>query len=204
MSQEQIDQLRIEADARRQAITGDVDMLTDRVLPSRIVERQKARFSQRVSTARDSVFGTPDHRRPASSHGAGDDSGTSLAERASNATDHVKNAPGAVAEFADGNPVAAGLVGLGLGLLAATLIPASRAEQKIARDIEPQIETVATELARSGQAAVDEVKPAALAAKDEVADSAKESAHEVQEHAHGAAEKLRDTAKSDVDDLRTS
>ena len=69
---EELEQLRQEAEMRRQAIATDVDLVTDRVDPSRIADRQKAKFSERVGSLKSTVFGSSDNERSQSS-----DDGTS-------------------------------------------------------------------------------------------------------------------------------
>ena len=128
MTDQNIADLRREADDRRDAIARDVELVTDRVAPSRIADRQKAKVRRGFEGVRDTVFGTSDrHRSDVDNHDE------SLRDKASGALDHAKQAsPDSVGEFAEGNPLAAGLIGLGIGLLAAALIPSTREERQVA------------------------------------------------------------------------
>ncbi len=199
----ELDQLRDEADQRRAAIATDVELVTDRVAPGRIADRQKARFGERVSGIRASVFGTPDRRRGSAEPSTSDDS--SMSARAGGALDSVKDsAPDSVADFTEGNPLAAGLIGLGVGLLAAALIPETREEQRIAREVQTNIDDAAAELSQAGQQVAENVRPAADDAVANVKGSATDSAKNVKDDATGAASDVADTAKSEADRAKPS
>lgn len=202
MSDQSLSELRQEADARRDAIARDVELVTDRVSPGRIADRQKAKFRQQVSGVRDSVFGTSDRNRVDHRSSYQVDSGTSMKDRAGDAVQHVKDAtPNSVGEFAEGNPLAAGLIGLGLGLLAATLIPTTPEEQKIADKAQDTIDSAAEQIAHSGQQAAEAVKPAAADAVAEVKSSAQDSVESIKSDAKDAAGEVKDDAKDKAHDV---
>jgi len=201
MSDQSISDLRREADQRRDAIARDVELVTDRVAPGRVADRQKARLRQQVTGVRNSVFGTSDRDRSIATGQSGD---ASMSDRASNAVDKVKEStPDSVGEFTEGNPLAAGLIGLGVGLLAATLIPSTREEQQLADRAQDSVDSAARELARSGQQAAEAVKPAAQDAAAEVKGSAQQSAQSVKSDAQQAASDVQGTAKAKADDVRS-
>ena len=197
MTDQSISELRSEADARRDAIARDVELVTDRVAPGRIADRQKARFSQRVSRVRDSVFGTSDKNRSMDSSPSLKDKASSAVERANDAT------PDSVGEFTEGNPLAAGLIGLGMGFLAATLIPTTPEEQKIADQAQDSIDSAAKQIAQSGQQAAEAVKPAAENAVAQVKTSAQDSVDTVKDDAKGAAHDVKDIAQSTAHDVHS-
>ena len=197
MTDQSISELRSEADARRDAIARDVELVTDRVAPGRIADRQKARFSQRVSRVRDSVFGTSDKNRSMDSSSSLKDKASSAVERANDAT------PDSVGEFTEGNPLAAGLIGLGMGFLAATLIPTTPEEQKIADQAQDSIDSAAKQIAQSGQQAAEAVKPAAENAVAQVKTSAQDSVDTVKDDAKGAAHDVKDIAQSTAHDVHS-
>ncbi len=191
--------LRRQADEQRDAIARDVDLVTDRVSPSRVADRQKAKVRQSVGSVRESLFGTSDRHRLASDH---DDS---LRDRASHALDRANEAtPDSVGEFTEGNPLAAGLIGLGIGLLAATLLPQSREEQRIADKAQDTLDNAAGELARAGQQTAEAIKPAVTDAVDEVKTSAHESVESVKTDAQNAATDVKDTAITATKDVQAT
>jgi|GEM_PF-4611487 len=201
MSDQSLTDLRREADDRRDAIARDVELVTDRVDPSRVAGRQKAKLNQRVSGLRNSVFGSSDRNR--FSNTDSDDS-TSVSDRASDAMQQVKDStPDSVGEFTEGNPLAAGLIGLGVGLLASTLIPTTPEEQRLVDDNQDSIDTAARQMARSGQKAAEAVKPAVENAAAEVKSSAQDSAQSVKGDAKAAASDVQAHAKDKAQDIKS-
>lgn len=195
MAEQEIDQLRDDAARQRQAIARDIEYVGDRVSPGRIVERRRAVVVQRFGGMRNSVFGSPDPKGNREPSGQQDD-GDSLRSKASGAVDTVKGkTPGSVADFAEGNPLAAGLIGLGLGLLAATLIPETREERQIADQAQDHVDNLAGEVGRSGREAMDNVKPAAQEAAQEVKASAQDSADSVKSDTQSAAQDVKAKAQ---------
>lgn len=198
MTDTQIQDLRREADDRRDAIVRDVDLVADRIAPGRIADRQKAKLRQGVNGMRDTVFGTSDRSRL--------NAGTehdSLRDKAAGAIDRVNEAtPDSVSEFAEGNPLAAGLIGVGIGLLAATLIPTTREEQRVADRAQDTLKDIAGEVARAGHEAADAIKPAVEDAAADVKATAKDAMDTVKDDAKGAADDVTSSAKDTMDDVR--
>lgn len=202
MDDQNIEQLRREAEARRQDLAADVELVADRVSPSRIADRQKAKISGRVDSIRDRVFGSPDHRREAVDDvGSVDhDEARSLSDRAGDAVSRIKDsAPGSVGELAEGNPFAAGIVGLGVGLLVATLLPESTSERQIADSVQEHVDSAAAQLARAGQEAVE---PAARDGLDALKESAHDAVQTVKGEAQAAADDVRQQATDAGDAVR--
>lgn len=195
MAEQEIDQLREDAARQRQAIAQDLEYVGDRVSPGRIVERRRAVVVQRLGGVRNSVFGSPDPKGNAGSASQQDD-GDSLSSKASGALDTVKDkTPDSVSGFTEGNPLAAGLIGLGVGLLAATLIPETREERQIADQAQSHVDDLAGELGRSGREAAENVKPAAQEAAQQVKASAQDSAESVKSDSQSAAQDVKDKAQ---------
>ena len=122
-----------------------------------------------------------------------------MSSAASSATDAVTAAPGAVATKAQGNPLAAGMIAFGAGLLAASLITASQKEQEItgrveetARDAAQPVVEAAKE---SAQQIAGELKPAAQDAVQQVKESASQAVDTTKEQAQSAAQDVKETAQ---------
>jgi ElaB/YqjD/DUF883 family membrane-anchored ribosome-binding protein len=75
--------------------------------------------------------------------------------------------------------MAAGLIAFGAGLLAASIIPTSRREQQLAQQVQPALETVASEAGSAAQGVAGELKEKAQEAAHELKDSAQESVQAV-------------------------
>ncbi|HEX4901923.1 MAG TPA: DUF3618 domain-containing protein [Acidimicrobiales bacterium] len=221
MSDQNIEQLRAEAAMRRQAIATDLELVGDRVSPTRIAERQKAQLRQRVHGVRNSVFGTPDrHRGVGTAHRAygspttepigwqdrdtGDAGGGSLGDRASGAVQTLKEAaPSSLGEATEGNPLGAAIVGFGIGMLAATLLPSSPDEQRAAQRIQGRLEEAGSAVGRTGKEAVEHVKPEAQHAVEDLKESAKESADALKSQVQSKADDVKQTAQAKTDEVRT-
>jgi gas vesicle protein len=222
MTDQNIDQLRAEAAAHRQSIGTDLELMGDRVSPSRIAERRKARLRERVYGMRDTVFGSSDRSRSTGAYGAqpayagttpagqrqqssGTDTDTqSMSDRASGAVDSVKeHTPDSLGEVTEGNPLAAAVAGFGIGMLAATLLPSSPDERRAANKLQGRLDDTAAELGRTGREAVENVKPEAQQAVEDVKESAKDSAESVKSDARSKADSVKDTAQSKTDEVRS-
>lgn len=203
MTDQNLQQLRADAEHRREAIARDVELVTDRVAPGRIADRQKAKVRRSFSSVRSSVFGTSDHaRRPQGTAGHDD---ASLRDRAGSAVERISDStPDSIEEFTEGNPLAAGLIGVGVGLLAATLIPTTDEEQRLADRAQDTIDSAATQVAKAGQHAADAVKPAVEDAAEEVKASAQDSVQAVKGDTRDAAQDVRDHARSRAQEAGTS
>jgi len=219
MSDQNIDQLRAEAAMRRQAIATDLELMGDRVSPTRIAERRKAAFRQRVHGVRNSVFGTSDRHRMAGAQTAneaygyptgydtptyatgtstsgGQDGGSSITDKASSAVDTIKQAaPSSLGEATEGNPFGAAVIGFGIGMLAASLLPSSPDEQRAARKLQGHLEQAGTQLGTTAKEAVQNVAPEAQQAVQDLKDSAKESVESVKSEAQTKAEDVKGTAQ---------
>jgi gas vesicle protein len=221
MTDQNIEQLRAEAAAHRQSIATDLELMGDRVSPSRIAERRKAQLRERVTGFRNTIFGTSDRPRSPRAVGYGQaygaptsigqpqygeygDEGQSLSDRAGGAIDSVKDhTPDSLGQVTEGNPLGAAVVGFGIGILAASLLPSSPDEQRVANKLQGTLEDTAADLGRSGKEAVDNIKPEAQQAVEDVKESAKDSVESVKSDAQSKAEDVKDTAQTKTDEVRS-
>lgn len=157
--------IRAEIERTRRELGQDVDALSDKVNPGKIAHRQTDKVRRAASRLKDRVMGSASDMVD-STHGA-----------VGHAGDVVADAPRRVTSATQGNPVAVGLIAFGVGMLAASLIPASRMEQD----------------------AAEKVKDAATPLMDEMKDVAKESADHLREPAKEAAEAVKERAREGVD-----
>ncbi|HET6480033.1 MAG TPA: DUF3618 domain-containing protein [Actinoplanes sp.] len=149
---EEPDRLRQQIESTRVSLTRDVDMLAEKTSPAKVAQR-------RWTSVKEKVMGSSDHVK----HAAGDTAsqvsdkasqvGDVAGEKAHQAADAVRNAPRAVASQAQGNPLAAGIIAFGVGLLASTLIPVTDAERRAGQqlkdhsgDLTEKVKDVANEM----------------------------------------------------------
>lgn len=180
-------QLREQLDQQRNELGQDLEAIGDRVSPKRVTERKTAAVRQRLSGVRESVMGAKD--TVADKTG---DAGSAITDKVSGAVEQVRQGPELARQGAQGNPLAAGLIAFGGGLLLATALPSSNREQRLVdQSIQPQLDQAAAQVGTMAQETVEAVKPAVQDAVAEVKDTAASSASEVADEAKGAAAEVR-------------
>jgi hypothetical protein len=97
---------------------------------------------------------------------------------------------------AQGNPLAAGVIAFGLGMLVSSLIPSSEKEREAVSQLQDNLEPVkekATEVARDiGEG----LRPAAQDAAESVKTTAQEGAENVKQEGQSAAADVKDQAQA--------
>jgi gas vesicle protein len=197
-------------EATRASLSRDIDELTDKVSPARVVDRRKEAVKGRLGSVRDSVMGAaPDlgavkDKLPGSGSGSGSggSSGPGLSERASGAASSASGAAsGAVDTLgarAQGNPLAAGLVAFGAGMLLSALIPASEKEARVAGQAlevaKEHGQPVLEEAKSVGQQIGADLKESATESAQQVKDTAQESVATVQAEGQSSAQTVKDDA----------
>ena len=116
------DVIRERIEQTRADLSANVDAVGDALDPRQIAHRQADRVRGRVGAVRDRVMGTVHDARD-SVGGTVGDAGGSARSVAGDVASGVRDAPHAVARQTEGNPLAAGLIAFGVGLLAASLLP---------------------------------------------------------------------------------
>lgn len=176
------EQIQRDIERTRANLSTDVDRLTEKVSPGRVVGRRVERVKGGATSVKERVMGA------APSTG---DLTSSIGDAASSVGDAAGNAPAAVRRQTQGNPLAAGLVAFGVGMIAASLLPASQPEQELASkaqdkagDLAEPVKAKAQEFAdgmrEPVQHSVEQVKATATDAASETADQARSSVEDVQ------------------------
>jgi uncharacterized protein YjbJ (UPF0337 family) len=199
------DELRREIEQTRDALGQDVDALTEKVSPRRAVGRRVGRTRDRLIRVRYRVMGSPGaharsgisgtaagtaetvrstagqaaDRTRSTAHSAAD----TASEKAQQATEAARQAPSAVLEQVEGNPMAAGLIAFGIGWLAATVLPASDAEGQLAGAAMERAEPVR-----------DALRESATEVKERMTEPAQQAVGTVRERAGEAASQVREQA----------
>lgn len=176
------DRIRQEIAATRADLASNVDQLADRTSPARMARRGWHRLTDKMHAVTDTVIGKP-AEAASSIKDKASEAGDRIGEMAGEAADAVREAPHHAAEQTRGNPIAAGMIAFGAGMLAATLVPETDVERRMSRALadsrlaeevrEPLMESASS----VGRDVTDTVKQSAA----EVAQTAKESASEAVE-----------------------
>lgn len=151
----------------------------------------------RFQRIKESVMGSPGYEEPMSRR-MGErtgDAAHAVGDTARTAAESVQHAPQMVADQARGNPVAAGLVAFGAGMLAATVMPRSRTEQRLVQQAQPQLQHAKEELAQAGREVATDAKEHAREAADELKSVGNEAAGHMREQAQSSARTVTEEAR---------
>jgi ElaB/YqjD/DUF883 family membrane-anchored ribosome-binding protein len=191
------EQLKREIEYMRGDLSETLDAIGDRVSPGRLMERRKNRFINGLQGVRDRVMGTAS------------DAGSAVGDAAGGAVDTLKQTSDTVRQQAEGNPLAAGAVAVGVGVLLASIFPASEKERRAADQLMDKAEPLKDELMETGREmaehlkepareAVQQVKDTATEGTQSVTDTAKEAVGTTSETASEGAQQIRNEAAGDV------
>ncbi|MFV2120854.1 DUF3618 domain-containing protein [Streptomyces sp. Act-28] len=203
------DQVRADIEATRDRLSQNVDRLADRTSPKRMVRRRTDRARSAASGLRARVMGV-------ASDTGGSAAGRTrhMAQSAQDSAGHmgeaVKHAPEQAMRQTQGNPLAAGLIAFGTGVLAASLLPEGESEQRALSRFSDRageaMEPVRAAASESAHRLRDEAAQSARQAATQVKDSAAEAARSTGEQARDQAAHLRDQAREsghlEADELR--
>ncbi len=191
------DQIRGNIEVTQQNLSADVDALTEKVSPPRIVERRVQRTRTAMTNMKDRIMGGTAER---TSDLGGTVSSTassakeSLTSTVSSAADVASSAPDMARRGTQGNPLAAGLIAFGAGWLLSSLLPATEPEQQVAS----QVKDLATE---KGRPVAQQLSQAGQEAAQELRESAQQRAQSVRETAADAASTVAGEAQSRAGDV---
>ncbi|MCZ7418509.1 DUF3618 domain-containing protein [Verrucosispora sp. WMMA2121] len=198
-------QIRREIEATRDNLSSDVDALAYKVSPGRIVEDRKQRVRTTLRNVRDTVMGTASdlgHQTSHGAHAAGDRAaatasavGDAAHSAASAVGDAAHRAPQAVRRRSEGNPLAAGLIAFGVGMLVSSLIPPTQREQQLAAQARDKA-------GERGSAVTDKLSRVASEMKEELREPAQQAAESVKATAQDAAQAVTDDTRSAAHDLK--
>jgi gas vesicle protein len=182
------DAIRADIERTREELGADVDALADKVTPSKIVHRQTDKISGALGSLRDRVMGVAD------------DAGSSASDLAHGAADVAHD----VKVKAAGNPLAVGLIAFGVGLVIASLIPASKKEKELAESIKQEAEPFVDEVTSVAKEMAADLKEPARDAATAVKDRAEGAFEAVRDEASTAAGSVKDTAQGARENLSNS
>jgi hypothetical protein len=187
-------EVRADIEDTRSDMSDTIDAIADKASPRRIVDRRRRAVANGWRSVRERVMG-----RAESATGATGDRARGMSESARDTAGSVAEAarqvPDTVISQTQGNPMAVGLVAFGAGLLAATLIPPSEPEQRLAGTLRDQAQPLQDELKAAGQQVVEDVKSSAKQGTEQVKQRASEAAGTVQEDVKSSAQEVKSQAQ---------
>jgi hypothetical protein len=195
-------ELRQDIERIRDDLDTTLDALGDRVSPRRIVRRRTAAVRWRMTRVRTAVMGSAQGSGSAVGDQARQVAGSmqeGAQQVASRAADQVRQAPEMVQQQTQGNPLAAGLVAFGAGLLLATLFPPTEAEQRAASAVQDRVEPIKDQALEAGREVKDHLQESARDSAQQVKNAATGATQDVKEQARSAAEGVTEEAKSSAE-----
>ncbi|MDR6793928.1 DUF3618 domain-containing protein [Pseudarthrobacter oxydans] len=211
------DAIRSDIEATRARLGTNVDAVADKVTPSNIVHRQTDKLKDTVSGVKEKIMGAADsanttvhtgaghtgnalHSTGDTLHGAKDTAAAKLGD----AGTAISNAPDQVKAKTQGNPLAAGLIAFGAGMLISSLIPASQKEREAADQLKTAAQPLATQVTDAAKDMVQDLKEPAQEAMENVKATATDAAQNVKAEGQHAATDVKDRATDATSNVKNT
>ena len=172
------DQIRREIERTRSELGSNVDALADTVTPSKIMQRQTGKIRSALGSVSERVMGTT-----------------------SQTADAVGELPHTAVQQAKGNPMAVGLIAFGVGWLAASLVPATAPEQRMAAQLKDAAAPLVDEAVGAAKSVGESLKEPAQNAAEAVKDAATEAVSTVKSEATDAKDTVKEQARRSANDI---
>lgn len=211
------DEIRADIERTRAALSDDVDDLAESVRPKNVAQRQVDKVKEAASNVKERVMGSDDDDYGGSAVGtisnrayAAKDTGAekayaakdTLSEKASEAGETVRQAPRRAKRKAQGNPLAAGVIAFGLGMLVSSLIPSTEKEREAVSQLQDNLEPVKEKASEAAQDMAENLKQPAQDAGESVKAAAAEGVENVKQEGHSAAADVKDQAQASKDTVQ--
>jgi Protein of unknown function (DUF3618) len=216
------DEIRADIERTRAALSDDVDDLAESVKPKNVAGRQVGKVKEAASNIKDRVMGSDDDDYSGSAVGIVGDKASSakeaatdkayaakdavaerayaakdaVSEKASEAGEAVRRAPTTLKRKAQGNPLAAGVIAFGLGMLVSSLIPSTEKEREAVSQLQENLEPVKEKASEVAKDIGESLKPAAQEAAESVKTTAQEGVENVKQEGQSAAADVKDQAQA--------
>ena len=216
------DEIRPDIERTRAALSDDVDDLAESVKPKNVAGRQVGKVKEAASNIKERVMGSDDDDVSTGAVGTVSDKASSAkdavadrayaaknavadraygakdtaSQKASGARDAVREAPRRMKRRAQGNPLAAGVVAFGLGMLVSSLIPSSEKEREAVSQLQQNLDPVKQKATEVAKDVGESLKPAAQEAAASVKTTAQEGVETVRLEGQSAAQDVKDQAQA--------
>jgi gas vesicle protein len=208
------DEIRADIERTRATLSNDVDDLAESVKPKSVAQRQVDKVKDAAGSLKDRVMGSDDDDYSSSTVGdkayAAKDAVAdkayaardTVSEKASDAADAVREAPTTLKRKTQGNPLAAGVIAFGLGMLVSSLIPSSEKERQAVSQLQDNLEPVKQKATEVAQDVGENLRPAAQEAAQSVKSTAQEGVENVKQEGQSATQDVKDQAQDSKDTVR--
>jgi ElaB/YqjD/DUF883 family membrane-anchored ribosome-binding protein len=215
------DAIRADIEATRARLGTNVDAVADKVTPSNVVHRQTDKVKDAVSGVKERIMGAADStttrvqdkvhsgagHTSGALHSTGDtlhDAKDNVSAKLSDAGTAISHTPDQVKTKTQGNPLAAGLIAFGAGMLVSSLIPASQKEREAAQQLKTAAEPLATQVTDAAKDMVHDLKEPAQEAMENVKATAADGVQNVKAEGQGAVTDVKDRATDAKDHVQNT
>lgn len=196
------EEIRRDIERTRRELSSNVDALTDKVSPSRVMERRVERARGAVTSVKEKVMGTTSDTT-GSAKDTMSSAASSVSGAASSVADTASAAPQMARQRTQGNPLAAGLIAFGAGWLISSILPASEKEQQAAAAIKDKAsehsDKVTGPLSEAAHQVTDNLREPAQQAAESVKSTATDAVSTVKGETQAATVDVTDQAKHSKD-----
>jgi len=191
------EQIRDEIRVTRGDLSSNVNALADSVKPGNVARRQAGKVRNAATSTKERIMGSaPDLGSARDTAGSKvGDAKASVSGAASSAGDAVAGSPALVRARTQGNPLAAGLIAFGAGLLVASLIPATEREQQAAAAVKDNIEPLKDGATAAAHQAADHLREPAQEAVASVKQTATDAVQTTRQEGTSAAAGVKSDAQ---------
>lgn len=195
------EQIKAEIEATRAELSRDVDTLAQTVSPANVAARQKQKVSSAVTGVKDrastAVFGAK-----GTVMGKADQVQSASGNAVQSTGEAISSAPQLARQGAQGNPLAAGMIALGVGWLAGSLLPATRAERQAAGTLKEKAAPLVQEVSELAKETAQGLQEPAKEAVEQIKSAGTDAIATVKEEGTTTASDVAGTAKQSAQNVR--
>jgi uncharacterized protein YjbJ (UPF0337 family) len=202
------DDIRQDIERTRDDLSTSLDVLGDRVSPRRVARRRLSGVRGRLSSVRRTVMGSPN----AGGTGMGASMSTAreqarglsdrAGEAAGSAAEQIREAPEMLRQNVEGNPLAAGIIAFGAGMLFGSIVPPTSPEKRMASSMAEGLQPVVEQAQGAAQELRSGVQESVQNAAEALKDQAQGAAQNVKEQAQSATEEVKDQAQGSAKEMK--
>ena len=179
-------EVRSEIEDTRQEMSETIDAIADRTSPARIIRRRRDRIGEAGGRSADGSWAAP--RTPTTWRARPRQGRNRSSSRPARPRTRCSSRRRATLSLPGSSPSAA-------GLLLASLIPPSEAEQRVAGQVVEKAQPLRDELQRAGQDVAEDLRSTAQDGAEQVKQRASEAAETVQEDVRASATSVKEEAQ---------
>ncbi|OEJ34631.1 DUF3618 domain-containing protein [Streptomyces subrutilus] len=196
------DELTKDVEYRRAHLAHNVNMLADRMTPSKVAQRKVDSMRHRVTGVKERVMGTAHdaaHGTSESLHQTADSLTGAAKEVGGTVQEGLQQTPAQIKRHTQGSPLAAGLMAFGAGMLAAALLPTTEVEENAGRQLREHSDELLEPVKQTALQAAEEVREELREPVAEAVGTVKDTAQEAVSTTTGHAQ---DAGQETADELR--